>query len=367
MAVIGTSNVSVQNIGNVLNEAGGSVNINQPLTFFTSDAKINKWAKYKPVPLKANFAQDFDSSAPDYDADWWRGDVGNCALKVSYAIGYGKDVLFSSFDYANQFSYILPSGTSSNPFRIGDFVGYDTKAVVPYGINKPSSGEEYYVTSLYRNNVVTNNVLLEDIAFSYSGDTYRLNGMYFGFACKNNSTGEIKWLTYSFTIGAQAGKYEMLEILLSEGSYTSVWFLSTVSKAIGDDDKYAFFVPLESGSFNITIPVYTTVSGLLTNETLPGVYNTLEYAIYIGNNSSSTITLTNCKFYYKYADNSVSESLETGEREVDLGTIEVPVGGYTHEGSVINILNDLTTRGAKVHFVCSQSKYNASNDVPIPK
>ena len=63
MAVVPNSKVNLAtNIRDVLNGAGGSVT-NDVLTFFTESAKINKWAKYKPVPLKANFAQDFDSSA----------------------------------------------------------------------------------------------------------------------------------------------------------------------------------------------------------------------------------------------------------------------------------------------------------------
>ena len=146
MAVIGSSNVSVQSIGSVLNEAGGSVNINQPLTFFTESAKINKWAKYKPVPLKANFAQDFDSSASDYDADWGTGDIGvSCGLKIPFNSSAASGVPSNRIQYLGylaymvkqgstsvpNYTYVLPTGGEDQPFRIGDYRGYNTNAEQP--------------------------------------------------------------------------------------------------------------------------------------------------------------------------------------------------------------------------------------------
>lgn len=124
MAVIGTSKVSVQSIGSVLNEAGGSVNINQPLTFFTSDAKINKWAKYKPVPYTKNFCQNFDSSRSDYDANWYKGNDGWCSFEP---MAVNSDPIT---DYRNGAGWIyrLPKGGASEPYRLGDFIGYDTEA-----------------------------------------------------------------------------------------------------------------------------------------------------------------------------------------------------------------------------------------------
>lgn len=147
MAVIPTTSVDLSTeIGQVLNDAGGSVNINQPLTYFTESAKINKWSKYKPVPLKANFAQDFDSSASDYYADWWKGDIGvSCGLKIPFNndnssvpsnyrqyLGYLAYMAIQSSTSVPNYTYVLPTGGADQPFRLGDFRGYNTNAEQPF-------------------------------------------------------------------------------------------------------------------------------------------------------------------------------------------------------------------------------------------
>lgn len=148
MAVIPTTSVDLSTeIGQVLNDAGGSVNINQPLTYFTESAKINKWSKYKPVPLKANFAQDYDSSAPDYDADWWKGDIGvSCGLRIPFNSSAASGVPSNRIQYLGylaymvkqgstsvpNYTYVLPTGGADQPFRIGDFRGYNTNAEQPF-------------------------------------------------------------------------------------------------------------------------------------------------------------------------------------------------------------------------------------------
>lgn len=137
MAVIGTSNINVQDIGTVLNEAGGSVNINQPLTFFTTDANINKWAKYKPVPYAKNFCQAFDSSRADYDANWYKGDVGvDCGVKIPYTdrlyLGYLAYSASVSGSTVPNYTYTLPTGGAEQPFRLSDFAGYNTDAEQPF-------------------------------------------------------------------------------------------------------------------------------------------------------------------------------------------------------------------------------------------
>ena len=56
MAVIPNSDIQLATeIGQVLNSAGGSVDVNQPLTYFTESAKINKWCKNKPMRINKDF------------------------------------------------------------------------------------------------------------------------------------------------------------------------------------------------------------------------------------------------------------------------------------------------------------------------
>lgn len=147
MAVIPTTSVDLSTeVGQVLKDAGGSVDINQPLTYFTEAAKINKWSKYKPVPLKANFVQDFDSSASDYDADWWKGGSGSaCGLIIPYNndnsgvptnyrqyLGYLAYMASIGASTVPNYTYVLPTGGESQPLRLGDFRGYNTNAEQPF-------------------------------------------------------------------------------------------------------------------------------------------------------------------------------------------------------------------------------------------
>lgn len=123
MAIIKNSNIVLSSdIGSVLNAAGGSVNINQPATFFTSAAKINSSAKYKPVILPYNFLD--KDSTPTMHGYWWRGNDGKCGFTIP---SVDKYITEQSED--SGWTYNLPSGTSTEPRRLGDFRGYNTDAV----------------------------------------------------------------------------------------------------------------------------------------------------------------------------------------------------------------------------------------------
>lgn len=122
MAVIKDSNIVLSSdIGNVLNAAGGSVNINQPATFFTSAAKINHAAKYKPVILPLNFVD--KDSKPTMYGYWWKANDGKCGYTIPSASKY-----IESQDKDSTWTYNLPTGGESAPMRLGDFRGYDTNA-----------------------------------------------------------------------------------------------------------------------------------------------------------------------------------------------------------------------------------------------
>lgn len=135
MAVIGTSNISVESIGQTLNEAGGSVDINSPAAFFTSAAKINKWARYKPTCFYYTPFGDtsdvckakYGNLPNDYNSD---GDFGVCP-EVGYDDNSSVEatragMIKSCCDY--DWVYALPAGGSVYPLRLGDFRGYNTDA-----------------------------------------------------------------------------------------------------------------------------------------------------------------------------------------------------------------------------------------------
>ncbi len=136
MAIIKSNNINLsKDIGQVLNEAGGSVDVNKPLTFFTKEAKIDMWAKYKPVPREEVTCQDFDDTKPDFIPGWWRGKDNNCGISIP---SITLDMLGNHPPV-----YEIPQGNSASPFRLGDFRNYKSDAE---GISVNISGDIYYNT-----------------------------------------------------------------------------------------------------------------------------------------------------------------------------------------------------------------------------
>lgn len=130
MAIIKNSNIVLSSdIGSVLNAAGGSVNINQPATFFTSAAKINPAAKWKPTQYNANFD----------DSNYWKAYDGNCQIDVKTSTTLeGIKQMFENKNTGWTFKYW--SVSSTYPYRLGDFRGYNTDARFPrQGETHPSS------------------------------------------------------------------------------------------------------------------------------------------------------------------------------------------------------------------------------------
>lgn len=127
MAVIKNSNIVLSSdIGSVLNAAGGSVNINQPATFFTSAANINPAAKWKPT----QYAADFD------DSNYWKAYDGSCQIDIKYAVNNSEYVsdtpvkqvktMFLNGNTGWTFKYW--SANQTYPHRLGDFRNYKTGA-----------------------------------------------------------------------------------------------------------------------------------------------------------------------------------------------------------------------------------------------
>lgn len=130
MAIIKNSNIVLSSdIGSVLNDAGGAVNINQPATFFTSAAKINPAAKFKPTQYVSNFD----------DSNYWKAYDGNCQVNVKVATTLAAiKQMFEGNDTGWNFKYWNVSSTY--PYRLGDFRKYKTDAKFPIqGESHPTS------------------------------------------------------------------------------------------------------------------------------------------------------------------------------------------------------------------------------------
>lgn len=140
--IIPSTNVSMADIRDTLNANGGNVT-NVLGTFFKDAAKINKWAKYKPVSYKGDFPT---------EGKQWRGDGSSSVwgMRVNIANAVSASGGYSVYQTPSiNYSHLLPSGGSSSPYRLHDFRGYYPKAKPIYiqPLDKGTTLEIYHDTT----------------------------------------------------------------------------------------------------------------------------------------------------------------------------------------------------------------------------
>ena len=133
MAVIKDNNINLStDIGQVLNAAGGSVNQNQPVTYFSESAKINKYSKYKPV-RHINLFRLNDDLYKEANYGYRIPDPVNLNAYVNGVRGTSIPSQWAkpdnaSYEIQHGWYYQLPTGGDSQPYRLSDFIGYKTDA-----------------------------------------------------------------------------------------------------------------------------------------------------------------------------------------------------------------------------------------------
>lgn len=175
-------------VRDVLSGAGGTVN-NNLISFFTPDAKINKWAKWKPESYKKDFnLTDEERFKNNYGFD-------------SRSIGYGAPIseLFQTAASGNSWQYILPEGGEDSPYRLGDFRKYNTDATPPYNYKYfVSSGEANNDTYQCDIRVTTNDsaeLRIED--FGPFQDNSGSVGMYYFWVARIQNDTNYEYITSS--------------------------------------------------------------------------------------------------------------------------------------------------------------------------
>ena len=130
---IGNGPIQLVDIRDTINANGGSAS-NDLTTFFQVNDS-NKWAKDKPVSYPINFdATDHIRYLADQGLDNSIISTSNVAKTLLDRAAAGEDF----------YPYVPPTGGSSSPMRLGDFRGYNPKAVAPYYFTTP---EHYQVQS----------------------------------------------------------------------------------------------------------------------------------------------------------------------------------------------------------------------------
>lgn len=116
--ILPSENLEYSDIRDTLAANGGSVN-NDISSAFKSSAKINPWSRNKPVGFSQNFTENYPN--------WYRGNDGKCGMDIAKVTNNVQDLIAQY--KAGTWNYVPPKGGQSEPFRIGDFRGYDPNAL----------------------------------------------------------------------------------------------------------------------------------------------------------------------------------------------------------------------------------------------
>lgn len=249
MAVIPNTNVNLAtNIRDVLNAAGGSVG-NNVISFFKPEAKTNKWALWKPenhtrtngrltlAERKANHC----GLTPTLNNALL---TANMYYQGGTTIDYGvEDVIAAQ----KQWTYNLPMGGESSPYRIGDFTheeggslaGYNTEALPP----DKNWGDKQFELSTLENLIITDITDTDGVDGGiYDWEVDTSSPLYDRFECKvdiqswagiGNTSGVEIPITYITGDRLINGEYWRLglAVYISNFDYTGKWILFT-SKAV---------------------------------------------------------------------------------------------------------------------------------------
>ena len=371
MAMIANRNVSVATIRDVLNAAGGSVS-NDTTSFFTANAKINKWAKYKPFAYAVNFLDNTTSDAENIRMKAYQGfekttcpyfnKMHNAALWV---YNNGTSPTPTNGSISEIFKYVLPTGGSSQPFRLADFRGYNTYVSEPIGTcsNSITIASGVGKFTFYENSDSSNLLRLKDLRMNIGGSDVEFKNLYFGvgitngtdtyYATNNNpilNTGAVlsKSGFPSAPIGSE-GEWIAFGFLTYDQNYSWTKVNATTSSDFG---TYIPFIWSGTNMYIYTDEMYieTTIESYV-NPIQQGSYYVVNYNIAIRNMGTNAIVTDNGKVNIKiqdaygnsiYASSSVyleSEYLYSGYTYKS-GEINVSISGVQLEDLYINVSFD---------------------------
>ena len=130
-----TAPVSVDDVKSVLGESSND------LATLCKSANINKWAKYKPMSIAKPFnITERDRANCHYGLDFTTNSLLTKEFRRGSSFSLSTYSLTNVLDAASEWTYSRPRGSSSSPYRLGDFVnnetltdGYSAKTSAPLG------------------------------------------------------------------------------------------------------------------------------------------------------------------------------------------------------------------------------------------
>lgn len=132
-------------IRNLLNQYGGAVVDSDAASAYDSRAKINPFARWKPVKYSLMFRQDIDSSLSHYVARWWGANDGRCGVKLDDIIFTSTSSLSGVADATTLWMHDYPTGGSADRFNPQDFRGYDPEASIIEAFNNPIGDDDILI------------------------------------------------------------------------------------------------------------------------------------------------------------------------------------------------------------------------------
>lgn len=237
--------IDLNTIRDAINAAGGNAT-NDLMSFFTA-ANVAEGSPRKPIVLAQDFAQDFDSTKPNYLPNFWQ-DGGRYGWRFDNAKVTGSQSpfldVYNKYDGdMNGWQRALPTGGANSPYRLGDFLGYMTDAEplarnfrATARIGSSGSFTDYVnPTEIWINDIADKPLALfifnvdTPAEYSPSVELAEIEGIkdcYFGVIIANTYGGVNKRFTASNTI-AQGDTSVAINIAdLGIGYYTVVPFIS---------------------------------------------------------------------------------------------------------------------------------------------
>lgn len=316
---------------------------------------INKWSKYKPVQHSKRVG------LVDADFKSVRSGMNIPSVMAHPSSGYVPIMDYYRNNPNFEFTYNKPRGVNATygwdePFRLGDFRGYEHSADIFYDVEVIPE----IVASPLRVNLYN-----FDTAGWLDWSALNLDSLYFGaVVVRRNQTSpaSLIWAPEPLSGSDNRLQYPLTPTPPTGTQYDVFAVIGEPPLDPEDPDNNLFYL-LQDGHRVVKYGQVLTVS--LDAEWMG---SNVEWYVYITNNGTSGYeTMTECEILIRYADNSPDpeiDELEPGERRISLGTLTIqPQSSINHSEQTLGALPDFVNRGGVVYFNSARTMYNTSTEV----
>lgn len=343
MAVIKDNSIYLAtDIAQVLNAAGGSVDINQPETYFSESAKINKYSKEKPMRHPELFRLN-ENGKREANYGYRIPDPVNLNTYVNGVRGTSIPSQWAkpddaSYEIQHGWYYQLPTGGNSQPYRLSDFIGYNTDV-------KHSLFGEVLAPAQINQNTSSMYVSLDTGTFSLS-DFSDFNNMHIGVLIVGNGVQKYKSILSSQSTSTQYridfDKTEMTNIFGSNYGTYDVYVFATATNGQNISSSMSYYqtnltdiypLPVNSCKINYTY-VGATSYFIFSVVEMEADDRTVYFDVRATNTTSTARSVTPNALKAKVvAYNDESEWSDSSERALYNSGVSVPANSSAIIGS----------------------------------